>query len=209
MRLAFALIAVSLVAVSLVAGRAVSQPAVATARHGYALPADASPAAEALPRAYPPEPPRFYQDLDLPQVGDYQDEVLRYSETGLGPTLVVQFAAVRPGRPVQVMIERATGLSHLREATRAFGEISWLQFQRLKGLALAPILAPPSDPASDASATDGVTVTAVNQVCALEYSGEGLLARRRIPCAADGAAQAAREAMLEAAKHAAPSPSGR
>jgi hypothetical protein len=197
-RLAFALIAVTLA----VAGQAAAQPGVG-GRHGYALPADPSPAADALPRAYPPGQPQFYQDLDLPQVSDYQDEVLRYSETGLAPTLIVQFAVVRPGRPVQVLIERASGLTHLKEATRAFGAIPWSEFERLKRLAVPPILTPPTEPSADPPAADEVTVTAVDQVCTLEFSGQGLLVRRRIECAADGALQQAREAMLEAAKHAA------
>jgi hypothetical protein len=188
------------------AGAAVAQPVrVMAIRHGYALPGDTSAAADPLPRAYPPERPQFYQDLDLPQASDYQDEVLRYSESGLTPVVVIQFAVVRPNRPVQVLVERASGLTHLKEATRAFGEISWDEFERLKALALPPILAVPAAVGGADGAGDEA-VTAVDRVCTLEYAGLGIDARRRLPCAAEGAMLEAREAMLEAAARVAPSP---
>jgi hypothetical protein len=199
-RLACGLIWLALAAL---AGAAIGQPVrILAIRHGYALPGDASAAADALPRAYPPDRPQFYQDLDLPQASDYQDEVLRYSETGLTPVVVVQFAVVRLHRPVQVLVERASGLTHLKEATRAFGEISWAEFERLKALALPPILAMPAT-SGDTAATGETSVTAVDRVCTLEYAGLGLTVRRRMPCAAEGALFEARQAMLEASAGAA------
>jgi len=194
-RLAFA---IALIAPACAALVSAAQPAVTAPGHGYALPTDRSPAADALPRADPPSEAGWNRDLDLPRVEDYQQEVLRYVRTGLAPTLVVQFAVVAAGAPVQVMVEKANDRDHPRTASRAFGQVSWSEFLRLRGGALGPMADPPPEPPPAASAA--ISVEAVEQLCMLEYSGLGLTVRRRLACGDDGPLQDARQALLDVAE---------
>ena len=187
---------------------AAPRPAAAAARDGYAMPADASPAADALPRADPPGGSGLYEDLDLPQIGDYTGEVLRYTSTGLSPTLVVQLAVVRPRQPVQVMVIRATGPSHLKEATRAFGKLPWADFVSLRDRALPGLLRPPSPeprepPAPTPADSGAIAVTAVDQVCSLEFSGVGLSVRRQLDCQDGGDLDAVTLSLIELGERAA------
>jgi hypothetical protein len=186
--------------IALASGPAVTlgQPSAPVTSHGYALPTDRSPAADALPRADPPTQAGWNRDLDLPRVEDYQQEVLRYVRTGLAPALVVQFAVVAPGGAVQVMVEKSNEREHTRIATRAFGQVPWSEFLRLRAAALGPMSAPPPEPAPAASGE--ISVEAVDQVCLLEYSGLGLTVRRRLDCGDVGPLQDARQALLDAAE---------
>jgi hypothetical protein len=184
------------------AASAAAQTPIASVRHGYAWPTDRSPAADALPRAMPPTEAGWNHDLDLPPVDAYQDEVLRYVRTGLKPTLVVQLAVVATGRPVQVMVEQAVDKEHLRTATRAFGQLPWDEFLKLKGAALAAMTDLPAEP-DPLLAGGPVIVDAVDQLCTLEYAGLDLSVRRRLSCGAPGSLQDASDALVEAAQHAA------
>ena len=196
--------ALALILAAMAASAAAQTPA-ASVRHGYAWPTDRSPAADALPRATPPIEAGWNHDLDLPTVDAYQAEVLRYVRTGLKPTLVVQLAVVATGRPVQVMIEQAADKEHLRAATRAFGQLPWDAFLKLKADALAAMTDPPVEP--DPLVAGGpVMVDAVDQLCTLEYAGLGLSVRRRLSCGAPGALQDASDALLDAAQRAAGPP---
>jgi hypothetical protein len=186
---------------------AVAAPAPAPAspaalRHGYALPTDVSPAADGLPRADPPDRPGWNRDLDLPPVDAYEAEVLRFVRSGLGPTLVVQFAVVAPRRPVQVMVLRAADREHPQTASRVFGEVSWATFLRLKAEALPAMSAPPDEP--EPLAPGEIRVQAVDIDCSLEYAGAGLTVRRSTGCAAEGPLQDASRALVDAAEAAAP-----
>jgi hypothetical protein len=193
--------AMAVIALASMAAAAAAEPLPPSAGHGYALPTDRSPAADTLPRADPPTQAGWNHDLDLPRVEDYQQEVLRYVRTGVAPTtLVVQFAVVAPGGAVQVMVERASDRARLRAATRAFGEISWSEFLRLRAGALAPMSLPPPEPQLTASAAE--SVEAVDQLCMLEYSGLGLALRRRTACGDDGPLQDVSQSLLDAAEHA-------
>ncbi len=192
------------------ASPAAAQTAAAARRDGYAWPTDRSPAAEALPRANPPEGPGWGHDLDLPAVDAYQAEVLRYVRSGLGPTFVAQFAVVATGEPAQAMIERTADREHPGDVTRAFGQIPWRRFLQLKATALAPMTEPPAEPS--AASTGQVVVGAVDELCTLEYSGLGLTVRRRVDCGGVGPLEDASQALVDAARRAAapaPATSGR
>lgn len=182
-----------------------AQPSTPPTAHGYALPSDRSPAADALPRADPPDRPGWNRNLDLPSVGAYEAEVLRYVRTGLTPTLVVQFAVVTQGEPVQVMVLRADGDPEHPTVTRAFGWTPWATFLRLKGQALPPMAAPPDEPPP--AAPGGIVVLAGDVVCSLEYAGPDLTMRRQLASCSDaGPLQDASRAMIDTAEAAAPAP---
>jgi hypothetical protein len=170
--------------------------------HGYALPTDRSPAADALPRADPPDRPGWNRNLDLPPVENYEAEVLRYVRTGVTPTLVVQFAVVSQGEPVQVMVIHARGEAEHPDTSRAFGHVSWATFLRLKGQALPPMTVPPDEPPPPAAGEIVVRADAAD--CSLGYAGPGLTVRRQLSCSDDGPLQDVSRALIDTAEAAAP-----
>jgi hypothetical protein len=190
-------LAAGLIALALASPAAAQTPAAAI-RHGYAWPTDASPAADALPRAEAPEPSGWNHDLDLPGVDAYEAETLRYTRTGRGPTLVVQLAVVTVGAPVQLMVLRAgagAGEARSRTVTRSFGQVSWASFLRLKAMALAAMTTPPPEPPPPAA--NAIVVRSVDEACRLEYAGLELMVRRELPCGSDGPLADAGQALLD------------
>ena len=97
-----------------------------TPRKAYEAP---NGAASASPRAYPPgDLNSFAKDLDLPEIGHYQDEVLRVVEGGFFPVTVVELAVTWPGDPVQVMVMHAQGRGRWTVTSRKFATMSWQDF---------------------------------------------------------------------------------
>jgi hypothetical protein len=102
-----------------------------------------------LPQAVPPGPiNRFNKDLDLPEIDHYGDEVLRYVRGGLAPGPVVQFAVLRPGQPVQVMIIRVQDVSRgdWRAGSRSFGTLPWAAYLAMRTRALDTLFQTPPEP---------------------------------------------------------------
>jgi len=81
-----------------------------------------------MPMALPPGPTNsFLRDTDLPEVGHYLEEVIRFTQGGLRTT-VAQLAVVRPGEAVQVMVMQVSGQGRWKVTSRSFGVLPWARY---------------------------------------------------------------------------------
>ena len=132
----------------------VTHQAEAREGHGgsaYALPGNALSANQ--PSAYPRgDVSTFAKDLDLPEPGHYQQEVVRVVQGGFFPATVAELAVVWPGRPVQVMLVPAQRRESMLLAppssrqgatwvvtSRIFSSVSWEAFAALRNSLLSTI----------------------------------------------------------------------
>ena len=126
-----------------------------------------------LPLASPPTTiSQFAQSLDLPQPGNYSDEVIRFTQGGFAPVRIVQFAVVRKGNPVQALSLNAKG--HWTVTSQNVSTLPWVQYLALRREILT--LAASISRGTAASSSDGAASPLAN-VCTddgpgtLEYSG--------------------------------------
>lgn len=164
---------------------------------GYATVGAPSGATPNLPTVYAPASNSFSADLDLPDLSRYQHEIFRFVRGGL----VVQFAVVAPGKPVQVMALLASPRPPWTlRSPRRFGWLSWSDYLELRSKILPAILTAPPAPSSH-----------IEEVCLDGGGGEigysaGLPNSPNVEfavgCQAADPSQTAVMAMIGAAKHA-------
>ncbi len=169
-----------------------------------------APRSVQAPRVAPPSPGSdFARAVDLPQIGRYQEEVLRISEGGFFPATVIQLAVIAPGQPVQMLVIRAGGYGHWQNNRRRVSTLAWADYAEYRRRLFTAL--------SEHAAIAATTKPLPFGICtddgqgAFDFGGgqSGLGIELQIGCMGDPAAIALRDDLLALAgqaEHAAPAP---
>ncbi|MGC1304109.1 MAG: hypothetical protein WA840_17215 [Caulobacteraceae bacterium] len=176
---------------------------------GYVTPPLQS-AASRQPVAFPPgSTSTFLKDLDLPEVDHYVSEVLRSVRGGFSSVTVVQFAVIRRGEPVQVMLVRASGHGHWTVTSRQFGELSWVQYETYRSHFFSDLAKQAADVGGGASPREVCTDDAGGMISFGSGGPPGLTASLNIGCGEDETGRSLGDEMLARAVQAVAGVGGR
>lgn len=94
-----------------------------------------------LPLAHPPgELSAFKRDLDVPELSHYYNEIIRSVQGGFAaPATLAEFAVLRPGRPVRVMLLTASHRDRWAVISRRFSLMPWDEFEAVRVSTLSAI----------------------------------------------------------------------